>query len=249
MNLKKSFRNILGIIIASTIVYFSLDSKMQDSIKDVTLIPIRRLAYRFASQTEAGYHDIDIILDAIVLGDGDYRGSYYDYNNRDYHGGPNILKMYLGLEPITLDRSLYKPTSLTKFSDVPLYSISKYTKLDEYLNWNTDFLKRISELKEGEIISGGIIGAIHTKIDLGRGRTVSIGRDKKGAYVSLFDIWDFDYSAENCARGEKDKNILLLIERYLMDKIGKNKIGFYDRFYLNEAAIQREVDSLPPLSK
>ena len=70
MNLKKSFRNILGITIASTIMYFSLDSKMQDSIKDVTLMPIRRLAYRFASQTEAGYHDIDIILDAIVLGDG-----------------------------------------------------------------------------------------------------------------------------------------------------------------------------------
>jgi len=184
-----------------------------------------------------------------AAGDGDYGGSYYDYNKRDYYGGPNILKMYLGLEPITLDRSLYKPTSLTKFSDVPLYSISKYTKLDEYLNWNTDFLKRISELKEGEIISGGIIDAIHTKIDLGRGYTVSIGRDKKGVYVSLFDIWDFDYSAENCARGEKDKNILLLIERYLMDKIGKNKIGFYDRFYLNEAAIQREVDSLPPLSK
>ena len=80
-----------------------------------------------------------------------------------------------------------------------------------------------------------------TVIDTGRleNSTISIGKDNKGPYVSFFDIWDFDYIGEN--QLNQGNASLRSVLSSLMNLVGKNKIGFYDRFYLDNSAIKKEL--------
>jgi len=80
-----------------------------------------------------------------------------------------------------------------------------------------------------------------TVIDTGRleNSTISIGKDNKGPYVSFFDIWDFDYIGEN--QLNQGNASLRSVLSSLMNLVGKNKIGFYDRFHLDNSAIKKEL--------
>lgn len=228
--------------------YAFSDTERQREMKDFALLPMREAAYYFAS-TSRGFSTMEphTILAKIIQNEAskNYCGFHFNETKDCQSGG--ILAMYLGLEPVTFPHSLYKPTSLTKFQDVPLYSIAKHIVINPFSAeeaWNTETLQKLQALNEGEILrqrEKRIAYLVAVYVDLGH-YTISFGRDKRGIYLSIFDVWDFEYG------NESRLDFLQRIPPRLMQLVG-NPIGIYDRFYLDEEEIKKELERREGLEK
>jgi len=212
-------------------------------VKNLLLYPARKTAYKIASQVATG-DPTEINWDNV------YR-TMFTNKNSGYSGvfnaerfdkmPPDLLAIYFNLEKNTLPLATYKPTSLTKYQDVPLYSIAEFVGLRSFNSpvvWKTETLKNILKMKQGDIIESQIrpgFGFANPDIDLGH-YTESIGKDENGPYVSVFDVWNFG-EGYNEIWDVKGAN---KIKTFLMDFVGE-PIGFYDRFYLDENQIRTEL--------
>lgn len=168
----------------------------------------------------------------------------------------DLNAVYLGLEDNPLPKSNYRPTRLTGADEIDFYSIADFFWKPERLVGNglgigTEGLKRILDLKEGEVTTfeeagdipqmGGFIAGYFTNVDLGV-FTLSFGRDEKGLYTSVYDVWDF---APKC--GFFKENVDTLAERAaaLVLPIVGNPIHFYDRVYwtdhLDEDVLREQI--------
>jgi len=214
-------------------------------VKDIVLYPLRKLAYRISSESSGPYRSFHQAIGAVLVKDP-YIEWHYDGTNY-LPNGPNILKMFLKLEPITLKPSEFRPTSLTKYKDVPLFSIKEYLYLapirqryekGEY-TWDTNLLNKILNMGQGDIISiPHKLSLIDSSINLAH-FTASIGKDENGPYLSVFDVWGFD-EGYNEIWGDRSTSFFEKIQPRLLEFIGE-PIGFYDRLYLNENEIQSEL--------
>jgi RHS repeat-associated protein len=230
------------------------------SVSDLYLWPVRKLAYRIASNSEQNMGVKDIIR-AIFKNKNTLVSGYHatlkntgfnpmvDFSPISYEESqkkPDILAMYLGLEKITLPEQTLRPQSLKKYGDVKFYSIAAFTVVQEK-NIHDYIIPDLLNMKIGDVIgSHAQLGfpymqsssPVYTDINLAS-YTLSYGRDEKGIYISVFDIYDFDPEQYN-----KNYNIegWQKIQPYLMKFIGKQPIGFYDRFYLDENQIRAELE-------
>jgi len=151
----------------------------------------------------------------------------------------DLNEIFLGLQKNHLPVSPYKPTSLTGAENICFYSIKDFVQKPERLTGRNIVpkdgdLERILNMKEGEVISsrdiqGGVFPRCFTNIDLGA-YTLSFGRDERGIYTSIYDVWDF----------ESDESYLELLKRCpiklgskMLTLLGK-PIHFYDRFYWDD---------------
>ena len=213
-------------------------------IKDALLKPIRKMAYRMGSRHEGPKRSIGEIFRALFT-IGGYTG-LKRMQGDSKNSPPNMLAMYLKLEPIILPKSKYKPTSLTKYKDLPLYSIKEYFSVKPFdSSWSSlGLLKRISQMEKGEIIKIKQVDddqmMIDSDIDLVH-FTLSVGKDEKGPYLSLFDVWDFGgkYNEMWNLKG------LEKIQSWAMNKVGE-PIGIYDRYYLDENKLNERLEELGP---
>jgi hypothetical protein len=165
---------------------------------------------------------------------------------KGFKGAPNteidLNAIYVGLQKNSLPKSEYKPTSLTGVRDTDFFSIKQFIKNPELLVAGSPWISKegtdkILSMKKGEIISfsdvinryGGTpyLGDI-TDLDLGD-FTVSVGRDERGIYTSIYDKWDF---SSNAGFFERNSNRIFQtrIASRVLPRLG-NPINFYDRFY------------------
>lgn len=161
----------------------------------------------------------------------------------------DIYRIFLRLSsPNTLPLSLYRPTSITNDSDVQYYSIKNWSSIRSLsekqtnggYHWSTKLLQSLLSIKPGEIIDNGYKESFDysmqekylTNITLGM-YLMSFGKDEKGPYMSIYDIYDYGHSSRYSLR-------ILWVFSTLLDHIGK-PIHFYDRYYIPTKEIKEEL--------
>ena len=168
-------------------------------------------------------------------------------------GEPNVDLLSLFLKQKSpseagLAEQPLRPTKISKeFKELPTYSIKHETRqrpLSSF-TWSDEALSKIANLKKGEVAKMGQhdVG-LFPKMDLAR-YTVSAGKDEKGTYVSLYDVWDFGKGYKEQYRGGKKwwkRNPLSLLQAPLMQMIG-NPFAVYDRYYIPQSEIKSELSS------
>ena len=237
------------------------------------LWPIRETAYKICSHEQLGYvSPIEVFQslastnDSVYTGIRDYSFKSKGHNLIDYSNNPvpNILKIYLCLDPNTLPVSEYRPQNISDKSDITYYSIkpwSKITGLNEiqYYSkvngkpdyyWPKAFLLKLLILKPGEITylnwDHYFSLVVKSKVDLGS-RLVLFGKDEKGVYLSVYDAWDFK-PGDGFYKVNKPANLFERMEPITMNMIGK-PIYIYDRFYISEKAIKQAIADRQPDNK
>ena len=167
-------------------------------------------------------------------------------------GRPNVDLLSLFLKQKSpseagLSEQPLRPTKISKgFKELPTYSIKHETTqrpLSSF-TWGDEALSKIANLKKGEVVKmkQTQVG-IHPKMDLAD-YTVSAGKDEKGTYVSLYDVWDFGkgYAEKYQHNKQWMKNPLSFLQAPLMQMIG-NPFAVYDRYYIPQSEIKSELSS------
>ena len=186
-------------------------------------------------------------------------GTMYEKPTQYGMGEPNIDLLSLFLKQKSpseagLAEQPLRPTKISKeFKELPTYSIKHETRqrpLSSF-TWSDEALSKIANLKKGEVAKMGQdeVG-IHPKMDLAR-FTVSAGKDEKGTYVSLYDVWDFGKGYKEKYRGDKKwwkRNPLSILQAPLMQMIG-NPFAVYDRYYIPQEEVKSEISSRKPDSR
>ena len=164
----------------------------------------------------------------------------------------DLNAVYLGLEKNVLSLSEHKPPSMENADKISFYSIKKYLTNTSYLvgfqidGVDLGDLEKLLNLKVGEEISfkelsGGGFGnpqaELFTKVDL-NGYTLRFGRDKKGIYTGIFDIWDFEPDA-GFFQSSRYAHWAYGLGSKILPKIG-TPIYFYDRLYWAENGVSDE---------
>lgn len=210
-----------------------IDKDQREQLKEIAFL----LASRSLAIVESPYR-IPQILENKEFGEYDGTGHFRGWKTPT----PNILEMYLYPDKNNLPKSEYRPMSITDQPPV-YYSIknwSEVTSLIDTTAWPSDFLKRLLNMKKGEILyfNGTKYYPIlslqfKTGIDLGN-FLQSFGRDEKGnIYMSIYDIIDFKTDGGTF-------KALSLFEAQLMNQLGTS-IPIYDRYYFFEE-IKRELE-------
>jgi hypothetical protein len=240
-------------------------------LKHILLWPLREIAYKMCSYIRGGppYIEDTRIIEALIHNkQHDYSGLVNDFELdtgfvhriRNSIPVPNILRIYLCLDPNTLPRSEYRPQSISDNADQIYYSIkpwSEMTALNEKLMthfyyeqknyiWPTGFLNELLQLKPGEItymngqryfiVNEG--NCFNSKIDL-HYYFASFGKDKEGIYLAIYDVWNFN-SGEGSYKTDVPDNLIERSESMAMKAIGK-PIYIYDRYYIPETDIKNEL--------
>jgi hypothetical protein len=196
---------------------------------------VARNAMSHCGQKE-GYSHALLSDPATYFTQGEYRGFDGGSSVKKTHG-IDLNAIYLGLEPNTLPLSKHKPTRLTGAEDMTFYSIADYINPEAFLTLNIPDcgIEKILNLKLGEAVSFRELDSNHqvvpaanfTDIDLG-GYTVSFGRDEKGLYTSIYDVWDF--SAKTGYFKTEASTAWKKLAGQILPLLGK-PMRFYDRFY------------------
>lgn len=187
------------------------------------------------------------------------RGNYIGYFPKEHNkfSRPNIPAIYLGLELNTFPKSEYIPTSLSGAEGIQFYSIKEHTEVflspSQISRWPPQIIQRLLELKNGEIIDSQeykYLWSKHQKetleavnihpilplVDLNE-YTFSIGKDNKGIYMSVYDIWDFITSKGGYY--DEHGNSIDWLAGNLLSQLGK-PIHFYDRYYFVDYGITED---------
>jgi len=212
--------------------------------RDKLLYPIRKLAYRIALQRNKEGMDLNEIIKVLKHPEkGYYTG-----------GGVDLLGIYLGLKKNPLPISEYEPQSASKYSNLKKYDIKDYMMIQPMNSWDSTLLKKIKQMNEGDIITlyhrfglkggtspfdykmAGLVSSVGWygghDLSLG-GYTLSFGKDKKGGYLSILDIWDFEPKSYSLMYGIGTDKKFKQLQLKIMDWIG-NPIALYGRIYFSE---------------
>lgn len=250
-----------------------------ESTKNLALWPLREAAYKICSNSDgAKYQYYRDIFKGLTSKDGVYTGLYKSCTDGPSDEvscsmpAPNILRIYLCLDSNTLPKSEYKPQKISDKPDQIYYSIKPWSKImgfkekygkQNYI-WPTEFLHELLQLKTGEITY--LNGKRYYQLDAFRPHSpfisvidlasylLSFGKDGKGIYLSICDIWDFKIDAGfynekdpgfyNDKNGNSTTNLvspfLAKTEPMLMSAIGE-PVYIYDRYYLKENDINAEL--------
>jgi hypothetical protein len=237
-------------------------------LKHILLWPLREMAYKIGSYVGGGPPHIDYkrVIEALFQSKQQtwYTGLVDDFlldkgfvhRIRNSIPVPNIFKICLCLDSNTLPRSEYRPQSISDNADQIYYSIkpwSEMTGLNEKSRggkpdyfWPTEFLNELLKLKPRDItymngeryyLCNGI-GVFRSKIDL-LNYFASFGRDKKGIYLAVYDVWDFKIGKGTYSH--PSSSFIEQIEPKVMDAITK-PIYIYDRYYIPEKDIESELE-------
>ena len=225
---------------------------------------VRQLAYNIASRSQ-GFPSQPISAGSIggliksaitpVAEDepvytGGISPSYDEAGERIYQD-PDLLGFFLKrktMEQAGLEKQYKRPTKVSeRYKNLPTASIKEYTKVvpvsDTY-RWSDKILQKLKNLEKGEVIKFSeedrIVGniGIYPQVNLGS-YTLSAGRDDQGAYISLFDVWDFGKGYAGKYLGEQ--SILEQIQAPLMQAAGQ-PFAIYDRYYISDTELQVELD-------
>ncbi len=229
------------------------------TLKDKILRPIREMAYKTCTYSFKGYVDIKSIFPALGSKKiGPYSdGECSSYEEQSSIPVPDMLRIYLCLDPNSFPVSKFRPQSISDKADITYYSVKPWSEVlgisetQDYIEnslikssylWPTETLCKLLRLKPGEIT---YIDANHynsfifiTKVDLGS-RLLSLGRDGKGVYLSVYDKWDF--KPDGGFYKKYEGGLSQWIERMAMSIIGK-PIYIYDRYYIPEKDIKSELE-------
>ena len=217
---------------------------------------LRKLAKNVGSDTKVAgsYRFRPSAIDNALFGyDGPYYGQHierhptgwdlhdkHDWAEQNVLAPPHLLDIYLGNKPNTMQ--------VLNYSDVPqnfywsnpkgdaqpvVYDMTDQSRFRGFrgeTNEMNDFWSQIDNLEVGAglEIPEGIKADWYSSIDLGQ-YTPMIGKDEKGPYISVADIWDFEGGT---GRGGKimdmieDKNPINLYSKHYIDKSGDRT---YDR--------------------
>ena len=156
-------------------------------------------------------------------------------------GNVDLNAVYLRLQSNPLPRSNVKPEWLEDSDKIDFYSISDYIHkpeelVGEKLGFSQKSLERILNMDEGETISSTKLGEknpralFFTNVDL-HDYTLSFGRDSKGIYSSVYDVWDFEPNGGYFEKNKIESPIEL--GGKILPLIGK-PIHFYDRIYWSD---------------
>lgn len=205
-----------------------------------------------------------------IAGDG---SSYTGFEDLTYPrrpdtsaSAPNLLRIYLGLDENTLDKSEDAPTDFTKgtpssgwrsikrFTAEPIFQTASESNTrggglvsEDFRNRFQDMDKHVRDgdyVPSRDIISSGEVSwlpvEVRSDVDLG-GFTQSIGYDKEKDqyYLSVVDIWDFEpetYGNKWGDTSDEEANKFLKSQAKLMNSVGQG-IGIYDRYYIPDDVI------------
>jgi len=219
-------------------------------------------AYLMGSQGSSPSRDTAYIPEEV--GEDPYSGIYSDEGETwNLNEGPNLLKIFLGMEENVLPESEYRPTSWTKgdpeqgWRSIKDYSELRVRKpdrgdLDFTSEWEhqqyTDKLQKVNLMREA-VASGEYTPEMavksesfpglnyNTAVNVGH-MTKSVGYDpeKEQYYLSMSDVWDFEPEqyAEIWGGVAKEGTEKAYTQAALMQASGKS-IGLYDRYYLPES--------------
>ncbi|RKY83090.1 hypothetical protein DRQ11_13575, partial [candidate division KSB1 bacterium] len=233
---------------------------------------IRKTAYRIASYPEVLEKGPSphVIIKALLFNNNEeerYTGIWSEKFGKKL---PNILKMYLGLEKVTLPVSEYKPTSITNKQETyysikpwswmaPLDAMYTLGAMKDFTDpkepveiasykfvWPTWVLRKFLNMKPGEIIFSHYEdnsvdrrdSIYRSDIDLAN-HLQSFGKDEKGVYLSIYDVWDFNPNTGGFTTARKISGKVAV---YLFNFIGKNPLFIYDRYYISEKGIKLELE-------
>lgn len=188
------------------------------------------------------------------------------YNYEEEESPPDLMAMYLGLPGGRLPEQELRPTSLTQHLDLPFYSAGReylVPENEQMVTGSREQMEQIANMRKGEVMEvlsaydgripasppslSGILDwvdeeestrprvRIESPLNLGRA-TVSIGRDEKGHFVSVFDVWDFankggerPYASAHVPPGLR---WLANMQAGMLDFVG-NPFAIYDRIYFD----------------
>lgn len=176
--------------------------------------------------------------------------------------GPDILRIFLCLDKNTLPASLYKPSKVSRnispeyFSIKPWSSIAPLNhRLGSNYIWSGELLSKLLILKKGEVIypfqltyktedkykyaTDSDNDIYCTNVDLGS-FVLSFGKDDRGAYMSVYDIWDFGKNTGGTYGTFQGDGFFERHEPAALGSIGK-PIPIYDRYYLSVKDIRAEL--------
>ena len=219
-------------------------------------------AYLMGSQGSSPSRDTAYIPEEV--GADPYSGIYSDEGETwNLNEGPNLLKIFLGMEENVLPESEYRPTSWTKgdpeqgWRSIKDYSELRVRKpdrgdLDFTSEWEhqqyTDKLQKVNLMREA-VASGEYTPEMavkdknfpglryDTSVNLGH-MTKSVGYDpeKEQYYFSMSDVWDFEpeqYAEIWSDPSSPESKKEMYAQSALMQAAGK-PVGLYDRYYLPE---------------
>jgi hypothetical protein len=245
--------------------FVSPSEYLNQKVSDALLYPARRMAYFFASNSLGNPHlSFDQVIGTIRhLKSGSYTG---DANNYDDIFTPDLLSIYLKLAPNPFKESPHRPASLTKYSDVTMYSIKEFSEiypLDRQkpamlgYSWKADYLRKFLQIRPNEqediitLLATNVDDSMYSPsgfspyvshLDLGQ-HTISFGRDDKGIYMSILDVWDFrsDGGRYSSRKHELGSPLFNALQERAMTSLGE-PFGFYDRYYISDEEIIAELE-------
>ena len=221
---------------------------------------VDKKAYLMGSQGSSPSRDTAYIPEEV--GEDPYSGIYSDEGETwNLQEGPNLLKIFLGMEENILPESEYRPTSWTKGDPEQGWrSIKDFSELEVqkpgrgdmsltsgYHKELIDNLQGVNLMREA-VASGEYTPEMAVKeknfpglrydtaVNVGH-MTKSVGYDpeKEQYYFSMSDVWDFEPEqyAEIWGGGAKEGTEKAYTQAALMQASGKS-VGLYDRYYLPE---------------
>tara|TARA_R110002020_G_scaffold389725_1_gene600307 strand:+ start:76 stop:927 length:852 start_codon:yes stop_codon:yes gene_type:complete len=234
----------------------------ENFIKDA----FQKIAYNITARSNSKAYMDESIPELIKMGltplsEEEYRKRYSGGEDMFWSGADkgDLLSLYLNQKSPAeagMKEQKLRPTDISeRFKNLPTYSIKDFTtvhplnKISGHYGdkgWNTDTIKKIANLKKGEVakLRQGEVG-LNPRLDVG-GYTVSAGKDDKGTYVSIYDTWDFgpeygrDYAHTSAA--EDTGNLSREIQPTLMNMVG-NPFAMYDRYYIPQEQFISELKS------
>ncbi|MBU4312616.1 MAG: hypothetical protein KJ706_07855, partial [Candidatus Omnitrophica bacterium] len=226
------------------------------SLSEEELLKLRKTAYELASWSGDALGGVpEAVEDSLkkhlsLSGHGSYTGTGSPFVSKTPL--PDILGIYLNLkERQVLPVSRYRPTAITKDPPNSIYhSIKEWSKcvsfneVDEEGNyyWSRGLLQDLLNMKQGQILHSGYKdqSSLQYQTDIKLGNFLqSFGKNKKGIYLSIYDVWDFEIG--NGGYFGVNLNPTAMIQTRLMKAIGK-PIYFYDRYYLSAGEIKKELE-------
>jgi len=181
----------------------------------------------------------------------------YDKFNGPLHD-LDLNSVYLGLKENPLPRSQYRPTSLRVPEDTVFYSLVDFIQKPEQLvsryklGLSDSELEKIMNLKPGEAITWREVNAERlspemenagewlpppqaerwTNVDL-HDYTLSFGKDERGIYTSIYDMWDYTPNSGFFRKQINNHSVRAQIAALVIPLVG-TPIHFYDRLYWEE---------------
>ena len=223
------------------------------------MMSYKNIAHNIMSHHPTWHTNQEIIkeLPKFLFTRGEYDG--IPNNATCLPNGTDLNAIYLGKQKAPFQKSEYFPISALIPKDAILYDPSCMIDLKFNVKslerTSINMLKKLKEIKQGEIISlkeegnqfheyywdygEGLINMQDCGPIEGFGNfTLSIGCDKKGKYLSFFDIFDFK-TGNGGYFDSNDNNEAQTREKIagkILSKIG-DPIYFYKRWYFTDAGI------------